>query len=265
MVEFSILQCVGFVLMGYFIAAFGTLVGAGGGIFFVPIFLYFFGWEPTLVIGTSLTIVLFNAMSGSYAYIKQKKVLYRAAIAFSIATIPGAIVGAYWSNYFNGMTFRLCFGLLLLFISLVTGFKNWKKTSKDKGPEPDKDSFTFNMPGGIAVSFVIGFLSSIFGIGGGVIHVPAMVYLLGFPAHTATATSHFVLGISSLVGVFSHFLQGHILFTPALFAGIGAIFGAQLGAKISKRVKARAILMLLSLALFMLAVRLIYSSGFISF
>ena len=56
--DFSLLQCAGFVIMGYVVAVFGTLVGAGGGIFFVPIFLYFFGWEPTLVIGTSLTVVM---------------------------------------------------------------------------------------------------------------------------------------------------------------------------------------------------------------
>jgi uncharacterized membrane protein YfcA len=263
--DFSILQCVGFVVMGYFVAAFGTLVGAGGGIFFVPIFLYFFGWEPTLVIGTSLTVVMFNALSGSYAYIKQKKVLYRAAIAFSIATIPGAILGAIWSNNFNGVTFRFSFGVLLLLISLVIGFKNWNKNNKTPEVEIDKDQFRFNMAGGIGVSFIVGFISSIFGIGGGVIHVPAMVYLLGFPTHIATATSHFVLAISSMVGVASHFAQGHILYTPAFFAGIGAVFGAQLGAKISKRVKARVILMLLSIALFMLAARLIITSGFISF
>ena len=263
--EFSLLQCAGFVVMGYFVAAFGTLVGAGGGIFFVPIFLYFFGWEPTMVIGTSLAVVMFNALSGSYAYIKQKKVLYRAGIAFSLATVPGAILGAIWSNYFNGMTFRFSFGLLLLFISLVIGFKNWKKSSKAPEVEIDKENFQFNMAGGIAISFVVGFISSIFGIGGGIIHVPAMVYLLGFPAHIATATSHFVLAISSMVGVGSHFLQGHILYTPAFFAGIGAIFGAQLGAKISKKVKARSILMLLSFALLMLAVRLIVTSGFLSF
>lgn len=260
--EFSLAQDVAFLLMGYFVAAFGTLVGAGGGIFFVPIFLYFFGWEPTTVIGTSLTVVMFNALSGSYAYIKQKKVLYKAAIAFSLATLPGAVLGAVWSNHFNGMTFRLAFGILLLGISLLIGFKNWKKGSKAPEVEIDKEAFRFNMAGGVTVSFFVGFISSIFGIGGGVIHVPAMVYLLGFPAHIATATSHFVLAVSSLVGVLSHFVQNHILYTPAFFAGAGAIFGAQLGAKISKKVKARSILMLLSLALFMLAVRLIVTSGF---
>lgn len=263
--EFTFIQDIGFIVMGYFIAAFGTLVGAGGGIFFVPIFLYVFGWEPTLVIGTSLTVVMFNAMSGSYAYIKQKKVLYRAALAFSVATLPGAVLGAVWSNYFTGVTFRFSFGMLLLFISLVIGFKNWNKGKAAPEIEVDKETFRFNMAGGIVVSFVVGFISSIFGIGGGIIHVPAMVYLLGFPTHIATATSHFVLAVSSLVGVLSHFLQHHILYEPAFFAGIGAVFGAQLGAKLSKKVKARFILMLLSFALLLLAVRLIITSGFITF
>lgn len=50
----------------------------------------------------------------------------------------------------------------------------------------------------------VGFISSIFGIGGGIIHVPVMIYALAFPPHMATATSHFVLAVSSFMGVTSH-------------------------------------------------------------
>jgi len=262
--DLSLIQCGSFIAMGFFIAAFGTLIGAGGGIFFVPIFLYFFGWEPTQVIGTSLTIVMFNALSGSYAYVKQKKVIYRAAIWFSLATIPGAIIGATWSNYFTGTTFRLAFGILLLFIASLMAFKNWQKGRKapqsTDGEDIPMDQVKFSMPVGIAISFVVGFISSIFGIGGGVVHVPAMVYLLGFPAHYATATSHFVLAVSSVVGVITHFKEGHILYAPAAFSGIGAIVGAQWGARLSKKIKARSILLLLSFALFLLAARLILTA-----
>ena len=61
--------------------------------------------------------------------------------------------------------------------------------------------FQYNRTLGIVASLGVGFLSSIFGIGGGVIHVPLMIYLLGFPVHVATATSHFVLACSSAFGV----------------------------------------------------------------
>ena len=63
-----------------------------------------------------------------------------------------------------------------------------------------------------------------------------------------------------MIGVITHQTQGHILYVPAICAGVGAIFGAQLGAKMSKKIKGRAILMLLAFALFLLAVRLILTS-----
>lgn len=64
----------GFIVLGIGVGAFGTLIGAGGGLIFVPVFLYLFtDWSPAMVVGTSLTIVMFNAMSASTAFIKQKK------------------------------------------------------------------------------------------------------------------------------------------------------------------------------------------------
>lgn len=248
-----------YVLIGFLVAALGTLIGAGGGIIFVPLFLYMFPqWDPYMVAGTSLTIVMANAISGSLAYIKQKKVLYGAAIMFSVATLPGSVIGAIWSNYFNGSTFKLSFGILLLFISALIGYKNFNKGKQKQEVEVDMNTFTYNKTVGILISFVVGFISSIFGIGGGVIHVPALVYVLSFPAHVATATSHFILAISSIVGFGMHFFEQHINFTVAISCSIGAIIGAQVGAKISKRTKARAILLILSGALALLAFRLIY-------
>ena len=84
-----------------------------------------------------------------------------------------------------------------------------------------------------------------------------MIYLLGFPVHVATATSHFVLACSSAFGVISHFLLDHIVWLPAICISIGAAIGAQIGAKLSKKTKSKVILGLLSLAMFALGCRLI--------
>lgn len=117
----------------------------------------------------------------------------------------------------------------------------------------------YNRTAGVLLSLCVGFLSSILGIGGGIIHVPAMVYLL--VQHIATATSHFVLAISSMVGVFSHFLLHNILIKEALMIGVGAVLGAQLGAKMSLKVKSKAILSLLAFCLFGLGARLVFTAG----
>lgn len=240
-------------ILGFGVGTFGTLVGIGGGIILIPIFVLIMHYTPQQAVGTSLTIVFLNAISGTYAYIKQKKVYYDAAIKFAIATVPGAFLGSYLVEYFTGASFRLTFGLFLMFIAVVMFLRS---SSKAANTEFDKETFTYNRTLGILVSSGVGFLSSILGIGGGVIHVPIMIYILGFPTHVATATSHFVLAVSSFFGVTSHLILGNVLLLPAITIGLGAIAGAQFGAALSLKTKSKSIIVLLSLALFCLGLRL---------
>jgi len=248
---------ISFFVLGVSVGTFGTLVGVGGGIILVPIFLLLFHWTPQNAVGTSLVIVFMNAVSGSIAYIKQKKVYYDAAIRFSLATVPGAIIGSYLAEYFTSTSFKVSFGGLLMIVSLLMFFRTKQQEGKSEFGE---EGYTYNRTLGVLISTLVGFLSSILGIGGGVIHVPAMVYILGFPTHIATATSHFVLAISTLFGVVSHYILGNILVRPALAIGIGAVVGAQIGAKLSLKVKSKSILVLLSIALFLLGLRLVLTA-----
>jgi len=121
-------------------------------------------------------------------------------------------------------------------------------------------NYAFNMVGGIVVSFFVGFISSIFGIGGGPIHVPAMVFLFHFPAHIATATSTFILTISAFFGALSHILAGNIRWIPAIGLTLGVIPGAQLGARIAQHVHGAWLLRALSLALAVAGIRLVFKA-----
>lgn len=107
------------------------------------------------------------------------------------------------------------------------------------------------------LSLFVGFISSILGIGGGIIHVPMMMFILGFPTIIATATSTFVLMISALIGTVSHAMLGHILWIPAIAVGVGAIVGAQIGVKLAKKSKPKLILKLLCLAMCLVGIQLI--------
>ena len=241
-----------FVVVGFFTAMFGTIIGAGGGLVFVPLFMYWFPeWSPSMIVGTSLFSVMCNAISGSLAYLRQKKVYVSAALIFSLATFPGAILGARMSGWFTGNGFMFAFGC----------FMHFGRKGERKEESLTKDQVTYNKPIGIGISIVVGFISSIFGIGGGLIHVPALIYIMGFPTHLATATSHAILAVSTAVGVITHLVENHIVFNIAIPASIGAIFGAQVGAQIAKRLRAKAILALMSIGVFALAVKLIITSG----
>lgn len=252
-----------FLLLGLGVGVFGTLVGIGGGLICVPIFIlclsdggiwpYFH--SASQITGTSLVVVFANAVSGTLAYIRQRQVYFRAAVPFALATLPGAFFGSYIVDSFSSSMLDLYFGLFLLIMSCIM---YWNSTHKPPTDQMELSTdFQYNQWIGIGSSFIVGFLSSIFGIGGGVVHVPLMIYLLGFPVHVATATSHFVLACSSTFGVVSHFMLDHIVWLPAICISIGAAIGAQIGAKLSKRTKSKVILGLLSLAMFALGCRLI--------
>jgi uncharacterized membrane protein YfcA len=113
---------------------------------------------------------------------------------------------------------------------------------------------------GIALSFLVGIISSLLGIGGGIIHVPTLIFLLGFPVHIATATSHFILVISTFFGSGSHLLLGNTLVVPAIIVSAFAIPGAQIGARLSRRANSKLIARLLAGALLLVGFRLLFES-----
>jgi len=252
--------------IGLFAGTFGTMIGIGGGVIFVPAFLLFLHLSPQQAVGTSLCAVFFNALSGSISYLRQKRVDIRAGWKFALATLPGAWLGAWLSRYFTSQILELVFALLLtamaIFIFLrVEPHQKGKDEQRNTRTLVDFRSEVFSYRPkegtGIIISFFIGIISSLLGIGGGIIHVPTLIFLIGFPVHIATATSHFVLAISAFFGSVSHFFLGNILIVPAMVVSAAAIPGAQLGAVLSRRAKNRLITRLLATALLLVGLRML--------
>ena len=221
----------------------GALLGIGGGLIMVPLFMLTM-MTPNgttfqtvqQVIGTSLFGVFLNSVSGTIAYIRQKRVMFRAALPFAAATIPGAFLGSYVTEYLKSRSRRA--------------------TARVEDFDVAHAEFSYTI--GITLSFFVGFISSILGIGGGVVHVPMMVFILGFPAQIAVATSTFVLMVSSVIGVASHAMLGHIVWTAAVAVGCGAFVGAQFGAKIAKKIRPSWIVILLSAIMVLLGCELFW-------
>ena len=255
--------------VGLFAGIFGTMIGIGGGILFVPIFLLFFHFTPQQAIGTSLVAVFFNALSGSISYLRQKRVDIRSGWKFAVATLPGAWLGAWASQFFTSDVLQLVFGLLLIAVAVFI-FLRGELHPKEHPDGPytralvdfrgDVFRYRPRVGAGIALSFFVGIISSLLGIGGGIIHVPALIYLLGFPVHVATATSHFVLAISTFSGGISHLVLGNVLILPAIIVAALAIPGAQIGALLSRKAKGRLIAQLLAVALLLGGLRLLLKS-----
>ena len=256
-----------FLLLGTGVGIFGSLVGIGGGLICVPVFIFFLsagGIYPYFttaaqITGTSLVIVLANALSGAVAYVQQKRVFFHAAIPFALATLPGAFLGSYIVDRFSVGMLNLYYGIFMGCMAVIMYWNATHGKHEDRLELPP--DFRYHRGIGIAASMGAGFLSSIFGVGGGIIHVPLMVYLLDFPVHIATATSCFILAVSALGGVVTHVLLSHVVWIPAVCISIGAAVGAQIGAKMSRKTKSKTILTLLAIAMLFVSLRLILSGS----
>jgi uncharacterized membrane protein YfcA len=118
--------------------------------------------------------------------------------------------------------------------------------------------YGYSMPLLLGIGLLVGLVSGLFGIGGGSLFVPVMVILFRFPPHVATATSMFVIFLSSILGSGVHGFKGEIdwLLVPALAPG--AWLGGKAGAWIASRMSGRSIMWLLRVTLIVLAARLIW-------
>ena len=272
-------EIVGLVLLGFVVGGYGSMVGVGGGFILTPIFLLAH-IAPKDAAGTSLAVVLANAASGTWSYFRQKRIDMYTALVFAAAGIPGAILGALIDQYIPHRTFAVMYALLCTVVGarlLITADPrrrpvDGKKAASGAERAPARGTivrnlvdaegvrytYRYNLGWGIALSFGVGFLASIFGIGGGVVHVPAMVYLFSFPAHIAIATSTVIIALTSLFGTASHAYYGDVLYAPAIVVSVGAVLGAQAGAKLARTIKPAPLLRLLSIALLTAAVTLIY-------
>jgi uncharacterized membrane protein YfcA len=262
------LQFLWLVPLGFFAGAYGTFIGAGGGFVLAPVLLLLYPAEaPEVITGISLTVVFFNAFSGTLAYGRANRIDYRSGMILAAANMPGAIIGALATTVTSRARFNLLFGVLLILAALLLIVVPTKKTALQiartglESPAPLKlNQSTWLWTLWLSTGF--GFLSSFLGIGGGFLYVPALVYLLAFPIHAATATSLFVLTITSLTGLVTHIGAGlyHHGMRRALFLSIGAVLGAQIGARLSRRLRGDWILRGLALALGLAGMKLLMIS-----
>jgi uncharacterized protein len=272
-VAFTAQTAVLLVLLGFAVGVFGTVVGAGGGFILTPILLLLYPHESAQTLtAISLTVVFFNAASGSAAYARQRRIDYRSGIIFALATVPGAIGGALLVGAVSRQVFDAIMGTVLAALAVwLIGGERWPVREARGYVEQRRlvdragETYDYRVPviRGAIYSLGVGFLSSFLGIGGGVIHVPLLVRALGFPTHIATATSHFVLAVMAGTGTITHLVIGsfhHHGLRRTVALSIGVVAGAQLGAHISLRLHGRVIHWLLTAALLALSARLLIAA-----
>jgi uncharacterized membrane protein YfcA len=257
--------------LGLLTGAYGTLIGIGGGVILVPaLLLLYTGATPDAITAISLAAVFLNSLSGTIAYFRQRRVDYQSGLLFAMATVPGTIMGAWATHLLPRDLFSLIFGIMLILLALFLQLKPRERkapaTSLPDGTartlvdaRGETFVYSYNRPLGIALSFGAGFVAGLLGIGGGVILVPVLIYLLYFPTHVATATSHFTLTFTALTGSLTHAVAGTYAYNWQVlpYLAIGIIPGAQLGAWLARKLQGIVIIRFLALALAFMGVRLL--------
>ncbi|WP_251550000.1 sulfite exporter TauE/SafE family protein [Neobacillus muris] len=263
------------VLIGIAGSSVGSLIGMGGGIIVVPALLYlstltlsFSHLTPQIVVGTSLFTMIFTGLSSTLAYMKHKTIDYKSGLIFLIGSGPGSILGAWVTEKLDLDSFSIYFGVFILFVSFVLIIKNKLRPIPYKQDRGIHRTFTdnsgktfeygFNPIIGIVISLVVGFLSGIFGIGGGSLMVPTMILLFFFPPHVATATSMFMILPTSILSSITHIALGNVNWLYALALVPGAWIGANVGVWLNTRLKSKTIVLLIRTILIVVGVRLIY-------
>jgi uncharacterized protein len=250
--------------LGLAVGTFGTLIGAGGGFLLVPILLLVYpSDDPATITSISLAVVFLNASSGSFAYLRQHKVDVRSALWFGAVAVPGSVLGALAVSHVPRTAFEVLLGVVLIAASVFLLVSQRPVPGHHEAGDYDwfGPQIKHHRPTGLALAFVVGFISSLLGIGGGIMHVPALVHVLGFPVHVATATSHFVLAMTAGAGTVAHVASGTFVgpvLSRTAALGVGVVVGAQVGAWLAKRARPKLILRGLAAALLLVGARLLY-------
>ncbi len=261
------------VLLGLAAGTYGSLAGLGGGVIIVPSLLYAglfipgaTSFTPQEAVGTSLMVIIVTALSSALAYTKQKVVDIRSALIFFAASGPGSIAGAWLNRGLQLDQFQLYFGLFLviLFLLMMRRDKwkckniNWTTKKRYIDEEGNQQEYGYHIGLALPVSFAVGMISGLFGIGGGALMVPVMILFFYFPPRMATATSMMMIFFSSITGSLAHLSMGNINWFYALALAPGAWIGGKLGATISRRIGGKRVEQFFRFSLILIAIKLIW-------
>jgi uncharacterized protein len=245
----SLLEYLWLLPLGFVAGIIGSMIGLGGGFIVVPV-LTFFGFSPTLAASDSLFAAFSNSVASTASYARQKRIVYSLGMKLALISIPGTIFGAYISDEVSPPLFKLLFGIVLVASGTYIYLRR-KMESREHNLSKQIMILT------VGASFFAGMISSLFGIGGGVVFVPLMVIAMGLSMKLAAPTSQFILMFASASGMIMHSILGHANYYEAGMLSIGSFIGGIVGSKLSTRVDEKKLRIFVTIVLGSTAVKLI--------
>jgi hypothetical protein len=212
------------------------LLGIGGGVVMVPV-LAGLGFSRHSANAISLATILLVGLAGVVGFAVSDEVDFPVGLAMGAGGVVGATVGAKWAYKLSGVALARIFGVLLLLVGVRMLWSGETTGSVSIG-------VSWSLLLAIGIGIAVGVLSGLTGVGGGVVMVPAMVFLLGMGQHLAEGTSLlailFTAGAGTRVNLGNRLVQWRPVFLLALTgvvaAGVAALYAQQIPADALARI-----------------------------
>jgi uncharacterized membrane protein YfcA len=238
----------------------GSMLGVGGGLIIVPILTLALHLPIHIAVGSSLVAIVANACTAAGTYTKSGMTNIKLGLLLETTTIPGAIIGGFAAAYIAPSILSALFGLVLIYVGYTMVARKYLASDETIDDIPVKldrgngslsttlaDSYhdqnldkvvnykVQRTTAGMGMGFFAGLLSSLLGIGGGIIKVPVMHLLMGVPMKAAIATSTLMITLTAATGAFIYQYHGNI--QPFIIAPliIGIVIGSRIGVELTKR------------------------------
>jgi hypothetical protein len=250
----------------------GALTGLGGGIVIVPMLTLAFHVHLRYAIGAALVSVIATSSGAGAAYVREGYTNIRVAMLLEIATVFGALAGAYVAGFVPPRVLAVAFAIVLLYSAYrsVRPFADRATTAPPhplaarlrlNGTEPTADgdrSYTVqHVPLGFGIMAVAGAISGLLGIGSGALKVLALDQAMRLPFKVSAATSNFMIGVTAAASAGIYIRRGYVDPGLALPVMLGVLLGALVGARLLAAARTRTLRALFTLVILTLAIEML--------
>lgn len=256
-------------LVGGLAGGLGALLGIGGGVFLVPFLTLFLHVPIEYAIPISLSTVIATSSAVSAGTAGRQLINLRLGMLLEVATAAGGLVGGLGARLLSRRALHVLFALVTAGSGLMMlGRLGRRNVSMDPTADPgrlggryyeDESSGVVSyrvkrLPVALLASFVAGNISTLLGLGGGIIKVPVLNAWCGVPLRAAAATSAFMIGVTATSGAVIYYGRGQLVPALAAAAVLGVRLGSSAGLRIGSRATARWLKLLMAIVLFVVSV-----------
>ncbi len=228
----------------------GGFLGLGGGIILVPLLALGFKLPMHQAVALSLATIMANSIVSSTRYLEKGLVDYRLVILLSIFASIGAIFGSFMGPYIPARYLQIAFSLMMAY----TVYSLLKK--KDDGVAHRKIGHQPHFLPVILIAFLAGIISSLLGVGGGVLIVPAAYLIFNYSLDVSRGTSAYTIGIIATAGSVVYFARGTLNVEYAGQIMLGTMAGGWLGSWLGLKAKLKVVKWFFAIVLIYTAVKM---------